>query len=58
MEQQKLSFLIKAVYDVLPIPVNLHTWGLTKKIVIIELTEEERKFRLRICKNNVSEMDG
>ena len=24
MEHQKLSFLIKAVYDVLPPPVNLH----------------------------------
>ena len=29
MEPKKLSFLIKAVYDVLPTPVNLHTWGLT-----------------------------
>ena len=26
---KKLSFLIKAVYDVLPTPVNLHAWGLT-----------------------------
>ena len=26
---KKKSFLIKAVYDVLPIPVNLHAWGLT-----------------------------
>ena len=24
-----LSFLIKAVYDILPTPVNLHAWGLT-----------------------------
>ena len=30
MEPQKLSFLIKAVYDILPTPVNLQTWGLTK----------------------------
>ena len=29
MEPKKLSFLIKAVYDVLPTPVNLHAWGLT-----------------------------
>ena len=29
MEQKKLSFLIKAVYNVLPTPVNLHAWGLT-----------------------------
>ena len=29
MEPKKLSFLIKAVYDVLPPPVNLHAWGLT-----------------------------
>ena len=29
MEPKKLSFLIEAVYDVLPIPVNLHAWGLT-----------------------------
>ena len=29
MEPKKLSFLIKTVYDVLPIPVNLHAWGLT-----------------------------
>ena len=29
METKKLSFLIKAVYDVLPTPVNLHAWGLT-----------------------------
>ena len=29
MEQKKLSFLIKAVYDVLPTAVNLHAWGLT-----------------------------
>ena len=29
MEPKKLSFLIRAVYDVLPIPVNLHAWGLT-----------------------------
>ena len=29
MEPQKLSFLRKAVYDVLPTPVNLHAWGLT-----------------------------
>ena len=28
-EPKKLSFLIKAVYDVLPTPVNLHAWGLT-----------------------------
>ena len=27
MEPKKLSFLIKAVYDVLPTPVNLHAWG-------------------------------
>ena len=26
---KKLSFLMKAVYDVLPIPVNLHIWLLT-----------------------------
>ena len=26
MEPQQLSFLIKAVYDVLPTPVNLHAW--------------------------------
>ena len=29
MEPKKLSFIIKAVYDVLPTPVNLHAWGLT-----------------------------
>ena len=29
MEPKKLSFLIKAVCDVLPTPVNLHVWGLT-----------------------------
>ena len=29
MEPKKLSFLMKAVYDVLPTPVNLHAWGLT-----------------------------
>ena len=29
MEPPKLSFLIKAVYDVLLTPVNLHAWGLT-----------------------------
>ena len=29
MEPKKLSFLIKAVCDVLPTPVNLHSWGLT-----------------------------
>jgi hypothetical protein len=29
MEPRKLSFLIKAVYDILPTPVNLHIWGLT-----------------------------
>ena len=29
MEPQKLSFLIKAVYDILPTPVNLHVSGLT-----------------------------
>ena len=29
MEPKKLSFLIKAVYDILPTPVNLHAWGLT-----------------------------
>ena len=29
MEPQILSFLIKAVNDVLPTPVNLHAWGLT-----------------------------
>ena len=29
MEPKKLSFRIKAVYDVLPTPVNLHAWGLT-----------------------------
>ena len=29
MEPKKLSFLIKAVYGVLPTPVNLHAWGLT-----------------------------
>ena len=29
MEPKKLSFLLKAVYDVLPTPVNLHAWGLT-----------------------------
>ena len=29
MDSPKLSFLIKAVYDVLPTPVNLHVWGLT-----------------------------
>ena len=29
MEPKKLSFLIKAVYDVLPTPVNRHAWGLT-----------------------------
>jgi len=28
MEPKKLSFLIKAVYDILPTPVNLHVWGL------------------------------
>ena len=27
--QKNLSFLIKAVYDALPTPVNLHAWGLT-----------------------------
>ena len=29
MEPKKLSFLIKAVYDVLPTSVNLHAYGLT-----------------------------
>ena len=29
MEPKKLSFLIKAVNDFLPTPVNLHAWGLT-----------------------------
>ena len=29
MEPPKLSFLIKAVYDVLQTPVNFHAWGLT-----------------------------
>ena len=29
MEPKKLRFLIKAVYDVLPTPVNLNAWGLT-----------------------------
>ena len=29
MEPKKLSFLIKAVYDVLPTPVNFRAWGLT-----------------------------
>ena len=29
MEPPKLSFLVKAVYEVLPTPVNLHAWGLT-----------------------------
>ena len=29
MEPKKLSFLIKAVYDVLPTLVNLHAWALT-----------------------------
>ena len=29
MEPKKLSFLIKAVYGVLPTPVNLLAWGLT-----------------------------
>ena len=29
MEPKKLSFLIKAIYDVLPTPSNLHAWGLT-----------------------------
>ena len=29
MEPKKLSFLIKAVNDVLPTPVNLYAWGLT-----------------------------
>ena len=27
--KKKLNFLIKAVYDILPTPVNLHAWGLT-----------------------------
>ena len=29
IEPQKLGFLIKVVYEVLPTPVNLHAWGLT-----------------------------
>ena len=29
MEPKKLGFLVKAVYNVLPTPVNLHAWGLT-----------------------------
>ena len=29
MGPEKLSFLVKAVYDVLPTPVNLHARGLT-----------------------------
>ena len=29
MEPQNLSFLVKAVNDVLPTPTNLHAWGLT-----------------------------
>ena len=29
-ENKKISFLIKAVYDVLSTPVNFHAWGLTK----------------------------
>ena len=29
MDQHKISFLLKSVYDVLPSPTNLRTWGLT-----------------------------
>ena len=29
MEPKQLSFLIKAVYDILPTPVNLKYWGLS-----------------------------
>ena len=29
VEPKKLSFLIEALYDALPTPVNLHAWGLT-----------------------------
>ena len=29
MEPKEFRFLIKAVYDVLPTPVNLHAWRLT-----------------------------
>ena len=28
-EPKKLSFLIKAVYDISPTPINFHAWGLT-----------------------------
>ena len=28
MEQSRVSFLLRSVYDVLPSPTNLHTWGL------------------------------
>lgn len=28
MKPKKLSFLIKAVYNILPIPINPHCWGL------------------------------
>jgi hypothetical protein len=30
MESHKLSFLLKSVYDVLPSPTNLYTWGLAE----------------------------
>ena len=29
-ERGRLSFLLRAVYDVLPSPANLHTWGLAE----------------------------
>ena len=29
METKQLGFLIKAVYDILPTPVNLKLWGLS-----------------------------
>ena len=29
MEPKQLGFLIKAVYDILPTPVNLKLWGLS-----------------------------
>ena len=46
MEPQKLSFLLKPIYNVLPTPVNFHAWGLT--------TSE----RYRVCGKTSNLLDG
>ncbi len=32
LEPFRISFLIRAVYDTLPTPVNLHRWGMSVKL--------------------------